>query len=209
MGVAIWLEPPPGVLHTVLSETMDRLPAAVPAFYDSPRFRAHMTVTSSLTPEHAARPAEVLAELRAFLAAPANDASISANARVALAATTPQYGGRFFNKVYLPVASDASLVALARFARARYLAAPASAPDAVAQWAESGFLPHFSLLYNEKPIDDALDVEIKRETAALTALLSSSDDARSWRLQDSVLSIVVCEGPIETWKTIATSHQEK
>ncbi|KAF5119010.1 hypothetical protein DV454_000112 [Geotrichum candidum] len=207
MGVAIWLEPPPGELHTILSETMDRLPSVVPAFHDSPRFRAHMTVTSSLTPEHAARPAEVLAELRAFLATASTD--IPANARVTLAASTPQYGGKFFNKVYLPVASDAPLVALAQFARSHYLAAPASTPEAVAQWLESGFLPHFSLLYNEKPIDDELDVDIKRETAELTALLSSSDDARSWRLQDSVLSIVVCEGPIETWKTIATSHPEK
>lgn len=205
MGVAIWLEPPQGALQTVFSDTMDRLPTALPVFNDSPRFRVHMTVTSSLTSEHAARPVEVLAELRQFLK---SDARIGANARVTLAATEPQYGGKFFNKVYIPVARDAPLVALAKFARARYLAAPASTPDAVEQWVGSGFLPHFSLLYNEKTVDDALKIEIKRETAELTALLSSSDDARSWRLQDSVLSVVVCEGPIETWKTIATSYPE-
>lgn len=83
---------------------------------------------------------------------------------------------------------------------AEYKQAVAEAAHQAAQWASKEFDPHVSLVYSSRyPIDEALQSTIN---SRLNDVFGESVRNKKVGFRGSRLSLVLCEGPVESWKVL-------
>lgn len=81
-----------------------------------------------------------------------------------------------------------------------YKQALEEAAQQAAQWASSEFDPHVSLVYSSRyPIDEALQSTIN---SRLNDVFGESVKNKKVGFRGSRLSLVLCEGPVESWKVL-------
>lgn len=206
MGIALWIQPS----RRGDRETFDAFHSATLTAareFGGPRFEPHITITSGiiLPPEHDAQEQRravdsILDHSLALLL------NFSQELVIQVDSEALKFGETFFKAAYYDVKPSDQLADLAYNARLSFVLQRVNSSsegsdltdieEKTQPWVRGLFKPHVSVVYTNDKLDETKQQALKTHTQHIGKQQSK------W--SQLTLSLVRCEGPIETWQVLGS-----